>query len=285
MPDKEKSNPASRNDQPTRPGVQIGNRRRLPRWLTSSAWCCWVLVVVGIVGFAGGTALEEHDSFCSSCHTVPETTYLNRSDAALVSASAVVSDLATYHFHQALTNTTSFQCIVCHRGDASLGNRIHSLALAMKDPSRWLAAGRIPPSERTTIAEPALVNAACVACHETTLLTQRGNATHFHNLLPATTALVAQGKNDRLWPRAANRRSAHPSPAPIATLPTRRWIPATRSTCWSIRPRPSLPVTIATRLPTKGRNLLTGSSAAERIRTFAQPRSNHPETLMASAKG
>ena len=167
---------------------------RLPRWLMMAGAVLLGIVVVGIVGFASGTVLEEHDAFCSSCHTVPETTYLQRSDAALVTASAVVSDLATYHYHQALTNTTSFECIQCHRGDSSLGNRAQTLALAMKDTVTLVSGKANPAIEKTSITEPALVNAACVACHETTLLTQRGNATHFHNLLPATAALVAQGK-------------------------------------------------------------------------------------------
>ena len=43
-------------------------------------------------------------------------------------------------------------------------------------------------------ADPVLVNAACVSCHTDTLLKVNGNQTHFHNWLPQTAILVAQGQ-------------------------------------------------------------------------------------------
>jgi Cytochrome c554 and c-prime len=192
MPETDKPKPSSRKNQPSH--SPVANPRLWPRWLAIVGAVVLGVVVLGVVGFASGTLLEENDSFCGSCHTVPETTYLDRSGAASVSASAVVSDLATFHYHQALTNTTSFQCIVCHRGTASLGDRAQTLALALKDTVTLVSGHANPAIERSSVVEPALVNAACVACHETTLLTQRGTATHFHNLLAATKALVAQGK-------------------------------------------------------------------------------------------
>ena len=39
-----------------------------------------------------------------------------------------------------------------------------------------------------------LVNSACVSCHESTLLTFSGIQNHFHNFLPQTGELLAQGK-------------------------------------------------------------------------------------------
>ena len=99
------------------------------------------LILAGGVGFVGGTALEEQDSFCASCHTVPETTYFERTTALLADQSAPVSDLATQHYHL----NDQFQCIQCHRGTASLSDRIQTLALGARDTLIMLS-GKADPT-------------------------------------------------------------------------------------------------------------------------------------------
>ena len=152
------------------------------------------IVVLGIIGFATGTTLEENNSFCTSCHTIPENTYVDRANATALNTGAPVADLATSHFHLAVAKGNSTNCISCHRGNSSLGDRAQTLVLALKDTVTFVSGKANPAIERTDIAQPVLVNTACIGCHEQTLLTVNGNATHFHNLLPATQALLAQGK-------------------------------------------------------------------------------------------
>ena len=50
-----------------------------------------VVALLGIVGVGGALALENQDSFCATCHTEPELTYVARShqDKKV--------DLASYH--------------------------------------------------------------------------------------------------------------------------------------------------------------------------------------------
>jgi nitrate/TMAO reductase-like tetraheme cytochrome c subunit len=66
-----------------------------------------VFAVVG--GFAYAANQESHDPFCGSCHTQPETSYLERS------TSAQQVDLASYH------TTQNTKCIDCHSGKGVFG--------------------------------------------------------------------------------------------------------------------------------------------------------------------
>jgi Cytochrome c554 and c-prime len=173
------------------------NRRslsRFKRWPVIVVAAFFGVIILGGVGFVGATALEEHDDFCASCHTVPETTYFQRATAATGNVNAVVTDLASYHYQQAQAKGQTFGCIECHRGDSSLMERFQTLALGGQDTITFLMGKADPTLAKTTINQPELVNAACVSCHTDTLLTVKGNATHFHNWLPQTAALIAQGK-------------------------------------------------------------------------------------------
>ena len=136
------------------------------------------------------TVLEEHDSFCIACHTVPESTYYDRATAAM---SAPNADLATYHYLQAQQKNESFTCISCHRGDSSIGGRVQTLSLGARDAVVFLSGKADSTIEKTQIYRPDLVNAACISCHTATLLTMKGTPSHMHNFLPQTAALVASG--------------------------------------------------------------------------------------------
>ncbi|MFN8527042.1 MAG: hypothetical protein U0670_00315 [Anaerolineae bacterium] len=151
------------------------------------------MLTLGIT-FVAGTSLEEQDTFCGSCHTVPETTYLTRAETITGDPASAVTDLATQHYLQAQTNNTSFGCIQCHRGDSSLFDRIQTLALGARDTFIYAVGNADPSIEKTSVDQTALVNRACVGCHETTLLTLNGMNNHFHNLLPQTGELLSQGR-------------------------------------------------------------------------------------------
>jgi len=182
------------------PVVRKSSRSFLPQNLKARRRLVIIgaLFLVGLLflsfGFVGGTLLEDHNDFCASCHTVPESTYFNRSVAAIADKNKKITDLATMHFHQASNQNQDFQCISCHRGDSSLGDRIQTLLLGAKDTVIYVAGKADPTIEKPTIAYSVLVNAACIRCHETTLLTVNGISTHFHNFLPQTAELLAQGK-------------------------------------------------------------------------------------------
>jgi len=152
------------------------------------------LIVLGSAGFVGASLVEENDSFCASCHTVPESTYFNRVTTVYNTPSAPIPDLASAHYRQAQAKNQSFQCINCHRGDASLSQRIETLALGAADILIYVSGKSNPTIEKTEITKAYLPNSACIKCHTDTLLTMRGLQSHFHNFLPQTAALVAQGK-------------------------------------------------------------------------------------------
>jgi nitrate/TMAO reductase-like tetraheme cytochrome c subunit len=152
------------------------------------------VIVLGIGGFLTASALEEQDSFCISCHTVPETTYYNRAYFALDNPSVTVTDLATAHYHLAQqNNTAAFACISCHRGDASLGHRISTLALAGRDTLIYVLGKEDPTIEKSHTKEGWLPNAACLSCHAETLLVLEGIDNHFHTHLPQAATALANG--------------------------------------------------------------------------------------------
>jgi hypothetical protein len=167
--------------------------RRKRRFWPVIAGIAFVLVL-GVGGFVTASALEEHDTFCTSCHTVPETTYFNRAYVALDNPQTQVTDLATAHYHLSQQeNKPAFSCISCHRGDASLGQRISTLALAGRDTLIYVLGKEDPTIEKEHTKEGWLPNAACVSCHTDTLLTLKGLDNHFHTHLPQAAAALANG--------------------------------------------------------------------------------------------
>jgi nitrate/TMAO reductase-like tetraheme cytochrome c subunit len=177
---------------PEQPQTIRPTRRR--RWPLIVLAMLVGLIVLGAAGFVGVSALEERDTFCISCHTVPETTYFNRAYIALDNPTDVVTDLATAHYHIAQSkNLEPFACIDCHRGDGSLGHRISTLALGGRDAVIYVLGRENPTIEKTSTVEGWLPNAACINCHADTLLTLKGLDNHFHTHLPQAAAALARG--------------------------------------------------------------------------------------------
>jgi hypothetical protein len=183
--------PQTGNPVNTQPGTpKLAPKRR--RWPLFIVVGFFAVVIFGSVGFVTATALEDHDSFCISCHTVPETTYYNN---AYESLDTIINtpDLASQHYMLAHQKGDTFACITCHRGDASLGNRVAAITLGGRDTVTWVLGREDPTLNKQQITEGWLANNSCVNCHKDTLLTLKGISNHFHNNLPITKTLHDQG--------------------------------------------------------------------------------------------
>jgi nitrate/TMAO reductase-like tetraheme cytochrome c subunit len=177
---------------PIEPSIPAPRSQRR-RWLIRLGILTSVLVILGIGGFFTASALEEHDSFCISCHTVPEVTYYNRAYMSLDSPKQPVYDLATAHYLLSKEHSKGdFACIDCHRGDSSLGHRVSTLALAGRDALIYVLGKEDPTIEKTSTREGWLPNAACTNCHADTLLQLNGLGNHFHTHLPQAAVALAQ---------------------------------------------------------------------------------------------
>jgi hypothetical protein len=102
--------------------------------------------VVG--GFPYAANMESHDTFCGSCHTQPESTYLNNSTATQP------ADLASYHARQ------KTRCIDCHSGQGLFG-RIQAEALGATNAIKWYSGTAIQPAPLTQ----SIGDGNCLKCH------------------------------------------------------------------------------------------------------------------------
>jgi hypothetical protein len=112
-------------------------------------------VLLAASGFAYAASQETHDPFCASCHTQPETTYVQRSTAAQP------VDLASYHKIQ------ETRCIDCHSG-LGVEGRMRAELLGAYNALAWYT---------KTATQPALLthpipDANCLKCHQDVI--QRG---------------------------------------------------------------------------------------------------------------
>lgn len=126
-----------------------------------------LLVSVGIAALATGTTvateLEKDDTFCASCHTEPETTYVARSTFAL---GAAALDLASYHHantESIITPTVpNMRCVDCHQGEGIVGRGI-VLSLAAYDALKHFTGTSKQPATIVFTIQ----NEACLKCHDT----------------------------------------------------------------------------------------------------------------------
>jgi len=148
------------------------------RWAVFSARSALVLVLAALAaaGIGGGVAaqMENHDAFCASCHTEPESTYVTRSRAAQP------VDLASFHARRGV------RCIDCHSGPGVSG-RVKAMMLGAHDALRFLS-GRYP--QPAPLTRP-IRDDHCVKCHAD-VLHQRTFDRHFHVFLPQWQALDAR---------------------------------------------------------------------------------------------
>lgn len=123
------------------------------------------LIVLGAATVATAMSFENHDDFCASCHSEPESAFFARESAAS-------TDLASFH------STKQVNCIDCHSGVGLIPGRIESFLLGTKDLIAWKLGRATQPAVHT--APIADVN--CLKCH-TTLLQQQDMNNHFHIFL------------------------------------------------------------------------------------------------------
>lgn len=124
-----------------------------------------VALVLMIASFGFAASMEEHDSFCASCHTQPETTYFNRTQQK----STV--DLATFHF------TKEVKCIDCHSGNG-VGGRVGAMLLGARNAGAYFTHTAVQPAPLTV----AIADANCIKCHQETMTRSDFN-NHFHAFL------------------------------------------------------------------------------------------------------
>ena len=116
---------------------------------------CSVVLLMAAAGFTFAATQESHDSFCGSCHTQPESTYLQRSTASQP------VDLASRHTLQ------STRCIDCHSGQGLFG-RMQAELLGAKNAFKWYTGTAIQPAPLTQ----SIGDMNCLKCHQQ--VTQNG---------------------------------------------------------------------------------------------------------------
>ena len=160
-----------------------GSRRRSvkpkgPRrwWLVAA-----ILVAVGGASMATGLAyaahIENNNSFCASCHTQPESQFVQRSLEQPV-------DLASAHAEK------NIECIQCHSGQGPIGRASAIASVAIPD----LIAFRLGRYHGPAVATRPIGDDHCLKCHADIGNRQDFN-NHFHIFLRTwqTTAKDAAG--------------------------------------------------------------------------------------------
>jgi len=126
------------------------------------------VAVVGFVPVAGvsyAANLENHDAFCASCHTQPESQYVDKSLAPAV-------DLASAHAAKDVT------CIQCHSGSGVTG-RVSAMAMvALPD----LLAFRSGNFHDPAVTTKPMGDDHCLKCHAD-VAQRRDFNNHFHVFL------------------------------------------------------------------------------------------------------
>jgi nitrate/TMAO reductase-like tetraheme cytochrome c subunit len=144
--------------------------------------------VIGIVLLIGSgleaAHFENRDTFCASCHSEPESTYVDRSLAS------APTDLASFH------TTKGVRCIDCHSGPG-LGGRISALALGGRDLTHYLTGHYTQPAP---VTRP-IKDTQCTKCHAD-IAADQSFQNHFHVFLSQWQALS---------PNAATCVSCHES--------------------------------------------------------------------------
>ena len=123
------------------------------------------LLLIPIVGLTG-MQLEDHDAFCASCHTNPESEFVDRAHAG------TAVDLASFH------TSKDVRCIDCHSGKGA-GGRVQAMSLGGRDLLKFVS-GNFP--QPAPLTRP-IGDVNCVKCHSD-ISQRRDFNNHFHFFLP-----------------------------------------------------------------------------------------------------
>ncbi len=150
-------------------------QRRTRGKFSSRLWLALgALIVFSASGFAVGAKMENRDSFCASCHTEPESQYVQRT------TQDPAPDLAAFHAAKAV------RCIDCHSG-IGVGGRVRAELLGARDALVYLTGKDQQPHHATRPIE----DANCLKCHAD-VLREQSFERHFHTLLPQWQQFSAQ---------------------------------------------------------------------------------------------
>jgi predicted CXXCH cytochrome family protein len=138
------------------------NRRKLWLLVLTPA----VLIVLGVATSVTAMSFENHDDFCASCHSEPESAYFKRESAASI-------DLASFH------STKDVHCIDCHSGQGVVPGRLSAMMLGAKDLLAWVSGHSTQPAVSTRPID----DMNCLKCHGD-VLQRRDFNNHFHVFLP-----------------------------------------------------------------------------------------------------
>ena len=116
-------------------------------------------------GFTFAATQEQHDVFCSSCHTQPESTFYQRS----IDAQAI--DLASAH------TAEKTRCIDCHSGVGVFG-RVKAELLGAHNALAYYTNTAVQPAQMTR----SIADESCLKCHQNIFDNQSMN-NHFHFFL------------------------------------------------------------------------------------------------------
>ncbi len=143
-----------------------------------------IIALIPVVSVTAGVQLENHDAFCASCHTEPESTYVQRAHAVVQGEKP--ADLASYHagLDQPVT------CIDCHSGKGWQG-RLDAMKTGSKDLMAFVSRHYDQPAPLTR----AIADANCLKCHGD-ISDKQTFDNHFHFFLPQ-------------WQQIAADRAAH----------------------------------------------------------------------------
>jgi hypothetical protein len=151
-----------------RPAPRKPTRRVL--WFPIIGGLALVALVLAGGGFAFAATQEQHDAFCASCHTQPETTFYQRSVTAATTTGQPV-DLASFH---ATKNTL---CINCHSGSGLTG-RISAETVGARNAVLWYTGQAVQPAP---LVYP-IGDGNCLKCHQDVTI-DRSRDNHFHAFL------------------------------------------------------------------------------------------------------
>jgi nitrate/TMAO reductase-like tetraheme cytochrome c subunit len=140
-----------------------------------------VLLGAGIYSLVWFGNAQQTDSFCIDCHTAPEVNYVDRANSAM--AGALANDLASFHYQQIKGQGGTLHCIECHQGTGNMNHRFDVITLSTRNALLWMIGQNDTRLEKQHLQVPQLANAACVSCHQKTLLLT-GMDNHWHNMLP-----------------------------------------------------------------------------------------------------
>ncbi len=108
-----------------------------------------VVLFLGAGGFVFAATQESNDPFCASCHTQPESTFVQRTTSTPV-------DLASFHA------TQQTRCIDCHSGQGVFG-RMQAELMGARNAVKWYTGTAVQPA----VANTPVSNDNCLKCHQT----------------------------------------------------------------------------------------------------------------------